>query len=59
MRRGSIRIGDHAERTVDEGKKIRWIDGVAALVTLLRWRVMPPRRFLRGPEASAAADESV
>lgn len=46
-------------RTVDEGKKIRWTDGVAAVVTLLRWRVMPVRSFLRGSEASAAADENV
>lgn len=33
-------------RTVAAGKKIRWTDGVAAALTLLRWRVAPLRSFV-------------
>lgn len=30
-------------RTVQQGKKIRWRDGVEAVLTLLRWRIVPFR----------------
>jgi hypothetical protein len=33
-------------RGIDEGKKIRWQDGVHALWTLLRYRVAPLRSFV-------------
>ena len=32
----------YTPRTADEGKKIRWIDGVDAVYTLLKCRVTPP-----------------
>lgn len=35
-------------RTALEGKKIRWTDGVAAVLALLRWRVAPLRAFAQG-----------
>ncbi|HUG55753.1 MAG TPA: glycosyltransferase family 2 protein [Candidatus Limnocylindrales bacterium] len=32
-------------RTAEEGKKIRWTDGVAAVLALVRWRIVPLRTF--------------
>jgi glycosyltransferase involved in cell wall biosynthesis len=32
-------------RTPAEGKKIRWTDGVGAVITLLRWRIAPLSSF--------------
>jgi dolichol-phosphate mannosyltransferase len=34
-------------RTVAAGKKLRWTDGASALLTLLRYRIQPRRRFDR------------
>ena len=31
-------------RTYEEGKKIGWKDGVAALIHILRYNLFPPRR---------------
>ncbi len=39
-------------RTSEEGKKIRWTDGVAAALTLLRWRFAPLSSFLATTEPS-------
>ena len=33
-------------REFDEGKKISWMDGIPALWTLLKWRVMPKSRIV-------------
>ena len=33
-------------RTAAEGKKIRWTDGIGAVLTLLRWRVAPLSSFV-------------
>jgi glycosyltransferase involved in cell wall biosynthesis len=41
-------------RTAAEGKKIRWTDGLAAAIALVRWRLAPARSFVR-PAAAAAA----
>ncbi len=41
-------------RTAAEGKKIRWTDGLAAALTLVRWRFAPVRSFIvSAPELSA------
>jgi len=34
----------YAGRTYEEGKKIGWKDGVAALIHILRYNLFPPRR---------------
>ena len=39
----------YSGRTYQEGKKIGWRDGVAAIAHILRYNVLPPRR----PAASA------
>jgi glycosyltransferase involved in cell wall biosynthesis len=37
-------------RTPAEGKKVRWTDGVGAVITLLRWRIAPLSSFkIEGP----------
>ena len=36
-------------RTPDAGKKIRWTDGVGAVLALLRWRFAPARSFVVAP----------
>ncbi len=41
-------------RTTAEGKKIRWTDGVAAALTLLRWRVAPLSAIRVDPRKSDA-----
>jgi hypothetical protein len=38
-----------------EGKKIRWHDGVDALLTLARYRIAPLGSFARRAERAAAA----
>ena len=38
-------------RSIEQGKKIRWWDGVAALWTLAKYRVVPRDRFIR-PQVS-------
>ena len=43
----------YAPRTAAEGKKIRWRDGVEAVLTLLRWRVAPFRPAAPAPRAEA------
>ncbi|HEV8254124.1 MAG TPA: glycosyltransferase family 2 protein [Vicinamibacteria bacterium] len=45
-------------RTADEGKKITWRDGFAALYTLLRCRLTPPE-FRSAPSVPRAAAEPV
>jgi glycosyltransferase involved in cell wall biosynthesis len=35
---------DYAGRTYDEGKKITWRDGLAALIHVLRYNLFPPQR---------------
>lgn len=46
-------------RTAAEGKKIRWTDGVSAVLALLRWRVAPVSSFvLRAPGSGPAPDET-
>jgi len=42
-------------RPAGAGKKIRWTDGVIALLTLLRYRFQPRRRFDREYETERAA----
>ena len=41
-------------RTSAEGKKIRWSDGVAAALAIVRWRFAPARSFVT-PAAAAAS----
>jgi dolichol-phosphate mannosyltransferase len=40
-------------RTSAEGKKIRWTDGIAAALTLVRWRFAPLRSFSVEPKSEA------
>ena len=57
------RVGEHiAEvpisyrpRTIKAGKKLRWTDGVSALLTLVRYRFQPRCRFDREYETERAA----
>lgn len=45
----------YAGRTYAEGKKIGWRDGVAAIVHVLRFNLLPPRpRLPRGPSSPPA-----
>lgn len=41
-------------RTAAEGKKIRWTDGVAAALAIVRWRFAPTRSFVAGAGAAGA-----
>ena len=43
-------------RTPDAGKKIRWTDGVGAVVALLRWRFAPARSFVVAPAERPAGE---
>ncbi len=43
-------------RSIAEGKKIRWQDGVEALRTLLRYRIAPLHRFDRGKAPSGRTE---
>ena len=43
-------------RTPDAGKKIRWTDGVGAVVALLRWRFAPARSFVVAPPERPAGE---
>lgn len=42
-------------RSAEEGKKIRHSDGWLAIWTLIRYRFLPRRRWLRGPQDSSSA----
>jgi hypothetical protein len=39
---------------VTAGKKLRWTDGLSALLTLVRYRIQPRRRFDREYEVETA-----
>jgi glycosyltransferase involved in cell wall biosynthesis len=41
------------------GKKLRWTDGAAALLTLIRYRFQPRRRFDREYETARASESAV
>lgn len=43
-------------RTPDAGKKIRWTDGVGAVLALLRWRFAPARSFVVPPPERPAGE---
>ena len=42
-------------RTPEEGKKIRWTDGVSAALTLVRWRLAPLSSFATAASAPRSA----
>ena len=54
VRRLGFRIAErpirYRPRTMSQGKKIRWTDGLMALWTLLRYRFLPRRKFVK-PDA--------
>ncbi len=43
-------------RTSAEGKKIRWTDGVSAVLALVRWRLAPVSSFVVAPRPRSADD---
>jgi glycosyltransferase involved in cell wall biosynthesis len=45
----------YSARGVQQGKKIRYRDGVEALWTLIKWRLLPVRSFSRGSSAPVSA----
>ena len=49
----------YAPRTQREGKKIRWRDGIEAIATLLRWRLVPFRPPRAGTEIAALEEETL
>jgi glycosyltransferase involved in cell wall biosynthesis len=59
LRRVGCRIHEvpvsYNPRGVMEGKKIRWHDGLDALLTLVKYRFTPLSSFARHPERAAAA----